>query len=143
MLRLDSEMRERRQRDRLRSKAGKKPAKKDADPKEKERKVSRQAKELGLVPINPAKLHSRSVFGSFLQSTFHGGFYLDYEFTCKDCGKVEIWTGRQQKWWYEVARGEMEQVAVRCRGCRQKENRRKEEARRVHLEGLERKKRGE
>ena len=150
-------MKQRRQRDRLRPNAegkrrkaeGKRPnvegkrKKKQPDPKEEEaRKVSRQAQELGLAPINREKLHSSSVFGHFQQSTFHGCFYLDYEFTCKDCGKVEVWTGRQQKWWYEVARGEVEQTAVRCRSCRQKEKRRRDEARRVHLEGLERKKRG-
>ena len=137
-------MKQRRQRDRLRPKGEGHRKKEQPDPKEEEaRKVSKRARELGLAPINREKLHSRSVFGSFLQSTFHGCFYLDYEFNCKDCGKVEVWTGRQQKWWYEVARGEMEQTAVRCRSCRQKENRRRDEARRVHLEGLERKKRKE
>jgi hypothetical protein len=131
----------RRQRDRLPAKrTGKKPKEKD-DPAEEDRKLSRRALELGLVPINRAKLHSRSVMGCLGVRTLGGRFYLDHEFTCKDCGKTEVWTGRQQKWWYEVARGEMEQVAVRCRSCRQKENRRKEEARRAHLEGLERKSR--
>lgn len=105
----------RRKRDRLRTKQGRKPAKEDADPVAKEQKLLRQARELKLVPINRERLHSRSVFGSFEQPTFAGRFYLDWKFACKDCGKVEIWTGRQQKWWYEVARGEVEQVAVRCR----------------------------
>ena len=130
---------ERRQRDHLRPKRARKSAKKETDPAEEERRISRQARELGLVVIDRGKLHSRSHFG-FSQPTFEGRFYLDYEFTCRDCGKVEIWTGRQQKWWYEVAQGEMEQVAVRCRNCRQREKRRKEEARRVHFEGLEKKK---
>jgi hypothetical protein len=131
----------RRKRDRLRTKQGRKPAKEDADPAAKEQKLLRQARELKLVPINRERLHSRSVFGSFEQPTFAGRFYLDWKFACKDCGKVEIWTGRQQKWWYEVARGEVEQVAVRCRGCRQRENKRRVEARRVHLEGLNKKRR--
>jgi len=33
------------------------------------------------------------------------GYYLDQEFVCKDCGKHEVWTATQQKWWYEVAGG--------------------------------------
>lgn len=131
----------RRKRDRLRPKRDRKPSKKgEADPAAEEQKLSRQARELNLAPINREKLHSRSHFG-FRQPTFAGRFYLDFEFTCRDCGKVETWTGRQQKWWYEVARGEMEQVAVRCRSCRQREKRRRNEARRVHLEGLEAKQR--
>ena len=133
-------MKERR-RDRLPAKPTGKKAKEKDELAEEDRKLSRRALELGLVPINRAKLHSRSVMGCLGVRTLGGRFYLDHEFECKDCGKTEVWTGRQQKWWYEVARGEMEQVAVRCRSCRQKENRRKEEARRVHLEGLERRSR--
>jgi Probable zinc-ribbon domain len=65
------------------------------------------------------------------------GFYTDMAFVCKDCGKKEVWTSRQQKWWYEVAKGDMFAVAARCRPCRRKENNRKAEARKVHLEGLD------
>ena len=32
-------------------------------------------------------------------------YYLDVSFTCIDCGKSEIWTAAQQKWWYEEAKG--------------------------------------
>ena len=66
-------------------------------------------------------------------------FYYDKEFQCRDCGKLEIWTPQQQKWWYEVAGGNIETTALRCRPCRLKERLRKSEARRIHLEGLERK----
>ncbi|ABC31270.1 conserved hypothetical protein [Hahella chejuensis KCTC 2396] len=66
-------------------------------------------------------------------------FYIDRHFICKDCESHEIWTAKQQKWWYEIARGSIASKAVRCRSCRYKEKRRKEEARRVHLEGLARK----
>jgi Probable zinc-ribbon domain len=45
-------------------------------------------------------------------------FYEDTPFTCVDCGKEEIWTATQQKWWYEVAKGEIYSRAVRCRECR-------------------------
>ncbi|HUM95985.1 MAG TPA: zinc-ribbon domain containing protein, partial [Candidatus Competibacter sp.] len=52
------------------------------------------------------------------------------------CGKEEIWTAAQQRWWYEEAHGDVWTVAVRCRPCRQQERIRKTEARRIHLEGL-------
>jgi len=29
-------------------------------------------------------------------------FYVDKPFVCRDCGKAEVWTAAQQKWWYEV-----------------------------------------
>jgi Probable zinc-ribbon domain len=48
-------------------------------------------------------------------------FYVDLEFTCKDCGREEIWTARQQKWYYEVAKGSLYATAVRCRACRRKQ----------------------
>jgi hypothetical protein len=48
----------------------------------------------------------------------------------------EIWTAAQQRWWYEVARGEVWTTAVRCRAGRQRERARKTGARRVYLAGL-------
>jgi len=60
-------------------------------------------------------------------------------FRCADCGKEEVWTGSQQKWWYEIAKGFVYSSAVRCRACRRKERARRDEARRVHLEGIARK----
>lgn len=66
-------------------------------------------------------------------------FYIDRAFICKDCGSHEIWTAKQQKWWYEIAGGKLEQIAVRCRPCRKKENERKAKARKTHLEGLAKK----
>lgn len=68
-------------------------------------------------------------------------FYLDMPFICKDCGSPELWTAKQQKWWYEIAKGSIDSVAVRCRSCRKKEQARKEEVRRVHLEGIANKQR--
>jgi hypothetical protein len=67
------------------------------------------------------------------------GFYLDLPFTCVDCGKDEIWTAAQQKWWYEVAKGDVFTTARRCRACRRREQERRAEARRVHQDGLARK----
>ncbi len=67
------------------------------------------------------------------------GYYMDLPFTCKDCGKQEVWSATRQKWWYEVAKGNVWTTACRCRPCRQRERARREAARRVHLEGLARK----
>ena len=63
-------------------------------------------------------------------------FYVDRPFTCRDCGAEEVWTAEQQKWWYEVAKGPIFSIAVRCRPCRKIERDRKAEARRIHLEGI-------
>jgi hypothetical protein len=67
------------------------------------------------------------------------GFYTDRPFACVDCRKAEVWTAAQQKWWYEVAKGDVFATARRCRSCRRRERVRKAEARRVHLAGLARK----
>lgn len=45
-------------------------------------------------------------------------YYQDYEFRCRDCGQLQVWTAEQQKWWYEVAKGPIYSMAVRCRECR-------------------------
>lgn len=63
-------------------------------------------------------------------------FYVDMPFNCKDCESSELWTAKHQKWWYEIAKGSIDSVAVRCRSCRKKEQARKAEARKVHLEGI-------
>jgi hypothetical protein len=47
-------------------------------------------------------------------------FYEDRPFVCVDCGKEEVWTAKQQQWWYEVARGSIYSGAIRCRACRRK-----------------------
>lgn len=47
-------------------------------------------------------------------------FYADIGFVCIDCGRQETWTARQQKWYYEVAKGKLHGSAVRCRSCRAK-----------------------
>ena len=68
------------------------------------------------------------------------GYYQDVPFRCQGCGKEEIWTAAQQKWWYEVAKGYVYSTAKLCRPCRKKEQARRAEARRIHLEGVARKK---
>ncbi|MCA9110925.1 MAG: zinc-ribbon domain containing protein [Planctomycetaceae bacterium] len=45
-------------------------------------------------------------------------YYVDKPFQCIDCGNEEVWTAEQQKWFYEVAKGDFRATAVRCRKCR-------------------------
>lgn len=53
------------------------------------------------------------------------GYYENKRFMCVDCGKAEVWTAAQQKWWYEVAKGNVFTTARRCRACRRRERERK------------------
>lgn len=48
----------------------------------------------------------------------------------------EVWRATQQKWWYEVAKGNVESRAKLCSTCRRIERERRSESRRVHLEGI-------
>lgn len=53
----------------------------------------------------------------------HGSYspkfwYRNETFACQDCGKVEIWTAEEQRWWFEVAKGPIYSRAIRCRACR-------------------------
>lgn len=90
-------------------------------------------------PCNPELL---APYNSYGQPPFVArGFYRDVLFKCADCGKEEVWRATQQKWWYEVAKGNVETRAIRCNACRRVERARREEARRVHLEGIARKNR--
>lgn len=67
------------------------------------------------------------------------GYYVDLHFTCQQCGEPQVWTAQQQKWWYETAKGGIWTTARLCRPCRKREQARRDEARRVHMEGLARK----
>ena len=66
-------------------------------------------------------------------------FYVDKVVVCRDCRTEEVWPAERQKWWYEVAKGNINTAAVLCRACREAEKYRKADARRVHLEGLKKK----
>lgn len=87
----------------------------------------------GTIPVDHSKLAPNNSY------TIPPDFYVDRPFTCRDCGKEEIWTAEQQKWWCEVAKGSIWSTAIRCRPCRKIERDRKAEARRIHLEGVRRK----
>lgn len=63
-------------------------------------------------------------------------FYVDEPFTCVDCGREEVWTAADQKWWYEDAKGKIATRANRCLACRRKRRLKRSQERRVHIEGL-------
>jgi hypothetical protein len=87
-----------------------------------------------VVPVNEELLAPNNSYGA--PEFVRRGYYADRSFRCVDCNKEEVWTGTQQKWWYEVAKGFAYSTAVRCRVCRRKERARREEARQVHLQGV-------
>jgi hypothetical protein len=117
----------------------------ELDARRKARRVESTAKQSKAIdrrpvkgaPVNPEAL---APFNSYGEPDFvTRGFYLDQPFECKDCGRAEVWTAAQQKWWYEVAKGYVFATARRCRACRRRERERQAEARRVQLDGLARK----
>jgi len=55
------------------------------------------------VPVNEELLAPNNSYGA--SDFVRRGYYVDTPFRCGDCGKEEVWTGTQQKWWYEVAKG--------------------------------------
>jgi len=48
-------------------------------------------------------------------------FYVDQVVICRNCGTEEIWPANRQKWWYEVAKGNINTTAILCRKCRGKD----------------------
>jgi hypothetical protein len=64
------------------------------------------------VPADHSKLSHINTYGSLPD------FYLDRPFTCRRCGKREIWKARDQQWYYEEAKGHIDAVAVECHACR-------------------------
>ncbi|HEY7911517.1 MAG TPA: zinc-ribbon domain containing protein [Blastocatellia bacterium] len=101
---------------------------------------SRDVKKTGpgrFAPVNAGLLAPYNSYG--VPSFVERGYYIDIPFRCAACGKDEVWTGWQQKWWYEVAKGYVYSTANRCRKCRRAEQARRAESRRVHLEGIAKK----
>ncbi len=70
------------------------------------------------IPVNLANLAPNNSYG--VPEFVTRGTYLDMPFKCKGCGKNEVWTAAQQKWWYESAKGFAYSTAVRCRACRKR-----------------------
>ena len=88
-------------------------------------------------PVNASLLADDNSYG--VPEFVGRGNYVDRKFTCNDCGKEEVWHATQQKWWYEVAKGGVWTVAVRCRPCRRRERDRAAAHKRRSEEGLLRK----
>lgn len=95
------------------------------------------ANEAAGIAVNRANLAPSNSYS--IPDYVQRGYYIDLEFNCKDCGRPELWTATQQKWWYEVAKGPAFSLAVRCRACRRRERERVAKARSVHAEGLAKK----
>jgi hypothetical protein len=91
----------------------------------------------GSVRVNVAALAPNNSYG--VPRFVERGYYSDQLFKCSICGTDQVWTASQQKWWYEVAKGYVYSTAKLCRPCRRREQARRSEARRVHLEGIKRK----
>ena len=87
----------------------------------------------GSVAVSPALLRPYNSYGEpeFLRR----GYYTDLAFRCVDCGAENIWRAERQKWWYEVAGGDVSSTAVRCAACRARERARKATARQAQLAG--------
>ena len=90
----------------------------------------------GAVMADPAELSHNNTYDRLPR------FYIDRIIQCRQCGKEELWPAERQKWWYEVAKGNIFTQAVYCRSCREAAKEVKAEARRVHLEGVARKNEG-
>ena len=91
------------------------------DPKEKELREAERVLSLSpaqqrnhpsAVAADHNKLTHINTYGSLPD------FYLDRPFTCRKCGKREIWKAKDQKWYYETAKGHIDAVAVECHACR-------------------------
>ena len=91
------------------------------DPSEKELKEAERIQSLPedvrrshptAVESDPTKLTHINTYGSLPD------YYIDRVFTCRKCGKREIWRARDQKWYYEETKAHIDAVAVECHDCR-------------------------
>ena len=64
------------------------------------------------VAADPEKLRHINTYG------YVPDYYIDRPFICRICGKREIWKARDQKWYYETAKGHIDARAVECHDCR-------------------------
>ncbi len=84
----------------------------------------------GLIAADHEELRHNNTYGPLPE------FYKDEIIVCLKCGKEEVWKATAQKWWFEEAKANINATAVHCKECRDKEKSRKDQARKVHLEGL-------
>ncbi|MFP2768504.1 zinc-ribbon domain containing protein [Oceanisphaera sp. KMM 10153] len=64
------------------------------------------------VPADHDRLSHINIYGALPDD------YIDQPFICRNCGKREIWKARDQKWYYEEAKGHIDAIAVECHCCR-------------------------
>lgn len=64
------------------------------------------------LPADPERLTHINTYGALPE------FYVDRPFVCRRCGAAEIWRARDQKWYYEQAKGHIDARAVECHACR-------------------------
>lgn len=88
----------------------------------------------GTAPVELSRLRPYNSYGE--PDFVARGYYQDLAFRCADCGAEGVWTAERQKWWYEVAKGEVFTTARRCAACRARERARKMIARQLHQAGL-------
>lgn len=63
-------------------------------------------------------------------------FYMDKVFYCASCKSQELWTAKQQRWWYEIAKGDINSTAKYCRACRDIRKGERDRTRAIHIVGL-------
>jgi hypothetical protein len=83
-----------------------------------------EAKRIAALPPDVQRTHPTAIAADHAQlahiNTYGSlpDYYIDRPFTCRDCGKEEIWRAADQKWYYEEAKGHIDARAVRCHECR-------------------------
>ena len=86
------------------------------------------------VAVDPSRLRPNNSYS--VADFVARGYYRDIAFRCIDCGAEGVWTAERQRWWYEVAGGDVFTTARRCAHCRGVERQRKAAARNSTLAGL-------
>lgn len=85
------------------------------------------------VMVDPSRLRPNNSYS--VADFMARGYYRDIAFRCIDCGAEGVWTAERQRWWYEVAGGDIFTTARRCARCRAVERQRKAAARHSALAG--------
>ncbi len=95
-------------------------------------KALREAERIAQLPPDQQKTHP-SAIPSDMDKLAHintygslPGYYIDQPFTCRKCGKHEIWKAKDQKWYYEEVKGHMDARAVECHDCRKQKRQAKQ-----------------
>ncbi len=81
----------------------------------------------------PADLTKQAPISSYSYPEF---WYRDEERTCVDCGAEFVFSAKDQKFWYEVARIPLHATANRCLACRHQRREAKRQNK-AHMEKLE------